>query len=529
MLESDFLIYDRRAGARHFHAALVFALILAMACLAVFPYRLNPLPKLTAFIPVIDTIHLLFSGMIATVLFSLASVSRSKALIALGTGYVFVALIAVTHALTYPDTFSRNGLFGAGPDTVSWLYTAWHTALPAAIIVYTRLDDPSRRLLDSARRPGRAIFFCAILAGFAAVMATWLATHEGARMSHAIGLDSGHLSYLQYLLMVLIAITLALLWRGERSILDLCLMLTLWAWFLEAVILPGADRFSVGWYSGRMMGLVSGLFVLGMLLIEMTRLYARTVVLVTAQKREQQNRFLLGEAVGAYITHELRQPLAAISLNAYTGQQLSARAGGELSMVMADLVRDSRRANDILESTRAVFEMDPEEKRPTDINQLIRDTLLLTRGQLESRDVQVALKLEDHLPLTNVNPIQMQQVFLNLFVNAAEALGEIKDRPRSLTIGTSSGDIGIVIRVEDNGPSIKARDQGRVFDPFFTTKTHGVGMGLSICRSVLVAHGGSIEVGPAAPFGTSFEIFLPNERGTFSRELPGPFPNGVRA
>ena len=509
MLESDFLIYDRRAGAHHVHAALAFALVLALACLAVYPQRLVQLPKIAAFIPVIDTMHLLFSGIIAAVLLSLSSILRSRALIALGTGYAFVGLIAVVHALTYPDTFSHTGLLGAGVSTVTWLYTAWHTALPAAIIVYTqRKGTPDR--LD---HPARTILFCLMLAVVATVITTWLATREGTFMSQALGLDSGRMSYLQYPLMVLIAVTLALLWRGERSILDLCLMLTLWAWLLEAFVLPGAARFSVGWYTGRVFGLVSGLFVLGMLLIEMTRLYARTVVLIASQKRERENRQMVGEAVGAFIAHELRQPLAAISLNAYTGQQLSDQVGGELSAVMHDLVRDAHRANEIIESTRAIFETAPGQKRPTDINQLIRDTLLLTHRQLESRDIQVALKLEDHLPLVMVNPMQMQQVFLNLFMNAAEALGVVTGRPRNLGIQSSHGDVGIVIRVENNGPSLKLDDEDQIFDPFFTTKQRGMGMGLSICRSVLVAHGGTIEVEPGSPSGVSFEILLPKDGG----------------
>jgi signal transduction histidine kinase len=314
--------------------------------------------------------------------------------------------------------------------------------------------------------------------------------------------------------MLLTAGTLVLLWRGRRSILDVALMLTLWAWLLEYLqTLPpgGSPRFGLGWYAGRMMGLCAGALVLLMVLIELTRLYARTVVLIASQKRAEENRQMVGEAVAAFIAHELRQPLAAISLNAYTGQQLSARLGGELSAVMRDLVSDAHRANEIIESTRAIFETAPGHKRPTDINQLVRDTLLLTHRQLESRDIQVALKLEDHLPLAMVNPMQMQQVFLNLFMNAAEALSAVTGRPRSLRIQSSHGDVGIVIRVENNGPSINLDDEGQIFDPFFSTKERGMGMGLSICRSVLVAHGGTIQAEPASPSGVSFEIILPND------------------
>lgn len=510
MLESEFLIYGKRASARHVQTAGAFALLLALACFGVYAWRLYPLAHSGAFIAAIDAMHLLFSGIVATILLSLASVLRSRALIALGTGYVFIGLIAVAHGLTYPDVFTPAGLLGGNYDTVTWLYLSWHTALPLCMIAYALLKSSP----DTDRAPAGAIFVCVMAATLAAVIVTWLSTQEGTQMSDLLFLGQGRTGYLQYALMLLCVIGIGFLWRGLHSILDLCLMLTLWAWILESLLLHGAGRFSVGWYAGRAMGLLSGLFVLSMLLIEMSRLYARTVMLNAAQKRERVNRLMLGEAVGAFIAHELRQPLAAIGLNAFTAQKLGARAGGaqadgELSNVLDDLMKDSRRAHEIIESTRALFAEEPGQKRPTDINQLIRDTLLMTSRELRRRGVKAEVELDAHLPLVAVNRMQMQQVFLNLFFNAAEAMGDVKNRARILMIRSSRGHDGIVIRVEDTGPSIAAKDQDRIFDPFFTTKDHGTGMGLSICRAVLQAHDGTIEATSGVAFGASFEIMLP--------------------
>ncbi len=515
MLESDFLFYERRAGVQHVQVAFLFALLLTWACAAIYPHRTLQLQKIDQFVPVIDTMHLFFSGIVATVLMSLASVLRSRGLIALGTGYAFIALIAAAHGLTYPDTFSATGLFGANADTVTWLYLAWHTALPLAVIAYSLLKEKTQRF-DQEPVQGRVILFWLAVAVTAAVAMTWLATRGDILLSDSLNPVHARTWYLYEL--VLTGFAIATLWRGSRSILDLGLMLTLWTWLLEFMLIPPpAARFSLGWYAGRVMGLFSALFLLLMLLIEMSRLYARTVMLVAAQRRERENRLMVGEAVGGFIAHELRQPLAALSLNAYTAQKLGAElldpaSGSQLSHVLDDLMQDSRRANDIIESTRALLRDVAGQKRPTDLNQLVRDTLLMTAHELRNHNIKVEVELDERLPLVDVNRVQMQQVFMNLFINAAEAMSGVTGRTRQLTIRSTSGEIGLIVKVEDTGPSIGPADQERIFEPFFTTKSHGSGMVLSICRSVVLAHGGSIRVAPGVPFGASFEILLPDGR-----------------
>jgi signal transduction histidine kinase len=505
MLESEFLIYDRRASASHAWLAWLVAIILLLGCVAVFPYRLLMLPKIGAFIPFIDAMQILFSGIVAAVLLSMASVLRLKALIALGTGYFFTGLIALVYTLTYPDTFSRIGLLGARTDTAAWLYLAWHTALPATIIVYAHLKNSPHRLHDPARAPVKTIFVCLIFAAMAAACVTWLATAAAPVLT-----DLMKFEVLNDLTMLLMVGGIALLWFGQRSILDVALMLTLWALLLEsALIWPEADRFSAGWYAGRVMGLLSGLFVLLMLLIDMSRLYARTVVLIAYQNRERENRLMVGEAVGASIAHELRQPLASMILNAQTAKHLGGGGNAQLSEVLNDLVTDSNRVNEIVESTRTVFGKASAPGSPANINQLIRDTLLITSRELRNHNIKVEMRLHDPLPPVNVNRLQMQQVFMNLFINAAEAMSDVADRPRERTIRSSRSSVGVLIRVEDVGSGITANVRERIFDAFFTTKKHGTGMGLSICRSVVQAHGGTIQVSPKEPFGTSFEICLP--------------------
>ncbi|HET7083449.1 MAG TPA: ATP-binding protein [Rhizomicrobium sp.] len=510
MLESEFLIYDRPASVRQTQSARLFALALLLACLAIFPFRVLALPKISAFIAVIDTMYVLFSGIIAAVLLSLASILRSKALIALGTGFFFTGLFAGAHALTYPEVFSPAGLLGADINTATWLYLSWHTALPTAVIAYALLKNAPHRLRETSGAPVGAIFVCLAAAAILAVAVISLATAGAHLVTGVLHFGLPQANSVHYFAMLLTGVGIALLWLGPRSVLDIGLMLTLWALLTESiVILPGAARFSVGWYSGRLMGLLSGLFVLLMLLIEMGRLYGRMALLIAVQKREQENRRMVGEAVGAFIAHELRQPLASMMLHAGTAKHLCAEDDGRLTEVLDELVQDGRRVHEIVESTRAAVAKDSPQKSLADINRLVRDTLRMISHELRGRGIKIRLDLDDRLPPVLVNPVQMQQVFVNLFLNAVDAMSEVKQRPRLLAVQTSRGDAMAVVRVQDSGRGIRPDDLERVFDAFFTTKTHGAGIGLSICRSVVNAHGGTIQVSSQEPFGAIFEISLP--------------------
>ena len=507
MLDSEFLICDRRASARQVQLAQFLALVLLLGCIAIFPYRAQQLPSITAFVSVIDAIHFLFGGITAAILLSLASILRSRALVVLGAGFFLAGLLAIGHGLTYPNVFSRTGLLGAQSETATWVYLAWHIALPAAVVAYALLKTEPHGL----REPIRMIFVWLTAAALAAAGIMLLTTAGASFILDVLKFGTRESTVTRYLAMLLIGIGILLLWFGKRSVLDIGLMLTLWALLTESVvILPDAGRFSAGWYAGRVMGLLSGLFVLLMLLIDMSRVYGRMAVLATSQKREQENRLMVGEAVGAFIAHELRQPLASMLLNAGTARQLCVPGKGKLSAVLDELVEDGRLVNQIVESTRAAVGRKTTEKTRADINQLIRDTLRMTDHERRKRGIKVEQRLDDHLPPVVINPVQMQQVFINLFVNAADAMNET-DRLRILRVRSSRGNAGVVIRVEDTGSGIRPSDQENIFDPFFTTKENGMGMGLSICHSVIKKHGGTIQVSSSDPFGAVFEICLPVE------------------
>ena len=402
MLDTEFLICDRRASARQVQLAQLLALALLLGCIAIFPYRALSLPNIIAFVSLIDAVHFLFAGITAAILLSLASILRSKALMVLGAGFFLAALLAIGHALTYPNLFSRTGLFGAIGDTATWVYLAWHTAFPAAVIACALLKNAPLGL----REPMRAISVSLLVTTMLALGIMVLTTAGAPFVTGVLNFGTRESTITRYVAMLLIAIGIALLWFGKRSVLDVGLMLTLWALLTESVaIMPEAGRFSAGWYAGRVMGLLSGLFVLLMLLIDMSRIYGRMAVLAVSQKRERENRLMVGEAVGAFIAHELRQPLASMLLNAGTARQLCASGDGEAVRCVKRAGRGRPPGQSKSLKVRAHWWEGRSRKNPAPISTgLFRDTLRMTAHDRRSRGIKVELCLDDHLPFVDRQP-----------------------------------------------------------------------------------------------------------------------------
>jgi signal transduction histidine kinase len=161
-----------------------------------------------------------------------------------------------------------------------------------------------------------------------------------------------------------------------------------------------------------------------------------------------------------------------------------------------------------------------ENRVPLDINELVREVLVLTQSELGNQRVIVQTELAFDLPRIVADRVQLQQVVLNLFTNAAEAMGSVTDRTRTLRVTSAIRDpASLRLTVEDSGTGIEPENLERIFGAFFTTKSHGMGMGLSICRSIVEAHGGSLSALPHHPHGSVFEVILPT-RGRATSEGP---------
>jgi signal transduction histidine kinase len=217
--------------------------------------------------------------------------------------------------------------------------------------------------------------------------------------------------------------------------------------------------------------------------------------------------------MAAMIAHEINQPLAAIVANGNAGLRWLKGQTPDLAEAQATLgaiVKDGHRAGEIIGSIRAMLKETAQTKVPLDINELIREVLALTHGELRNHGVRLQTELTVELPLVLADRIQLQQVILNLVVNAAEAMGAVTDRARILRVSSEINDpASVLLTVEDSGTGIDPKDMDRIFDTFFTTKSHGMGMGLSICRSIIESHGGSLSASSGDPHGSVFRAVLP--------------------
>jgi signal transduction histidine kinase len=218
----------------------------------------------------------------------------------------------------------------------------------------------------------------------------------------------------------------------------------------------------------------------------------------------------------ASIAHEINQPLGAIVTNGEAGLRWLGNATPDLGEVRAALTRivgNGHRASQVVGRIRAMLKKDVNERAPVDLNELVEEVLIFVRGEIADNNVMLRTQLQGDLPNIFVDRIQLQQVILNLVLNGIDAMVSIGDRARRLRIRSEQDDFSTVtLSVEDAGNGIDTNIKDRIFEAFFTTKSHGMGMGLSICRSIIASHGGRLLVSDGYPYGTVFQVELPVHR-----------------
>jgi C4-dicarboxylate-specific signal transduction histidine kinase len=224
------------------------------------------------------------------------------------------------------------------------------------------------------------------------------------------------------------------------------------------------------------------------------------------------NRVATMGQLAASIAHEVNQPIAALLTNAETAVRWLARQPPNLEKARASIDRiisDGKRTADIVSRIRDFSKKAPAQKEDLDINEAILEIMILTRATISEHGVLVTMQLLDGLPHISGDRVQLQQVILNLIMNAIEAMSEVAERSRELIITTSEAESGcVLIAVSDSGPGFPQTDAEHLFDAFYTTKASGLGMGLAICRSIVQNHGGRLWATPNEPHGAVFYVTL---------------------
>jgi signal transduction histidine kinase len=311
------------------------------------------------------------------------------------------------------------------------------------------------------------------------------------------------------------AVALLLLWLRWRSVLDLWLMVMCCAWLAETLVTAFvAGRFTFGFYASRLYAFVAVFSVLLTLLSETMTLYSNLVYSALRRRSNSEGRQIAMDAMAASIAHEVSQPIGAMSFNSEAALMLLSQAPPNIDEARAALeaiVSDGARAAMVIASLRSMFKRETPQRISFDVNDLVQEVLKLVDADLWSHKITVAIELRESLPQLRADRVQLQQVFLNLFMNAIEAMRPVTDRVRLLRIRSNfiQERSGVLITVEDSGTGIPPTDKNRIFEPFFSTKSTGTGIGLAICKSIVEAHGGHLGAAANHPHGAIFHVALP--------------------
>ena len=242
------------------------------------------------------------------------------------------------------------------------------------------------------------------------------------------------------------------------------------------------------------------------------RTRAQEALLQAQSDLARYNRILLMGEMTTSISHEINQPISGAITNANAAFHWLAAEPPNLEQVRNSLdriVRDGHRASEVIARVRALAKKTPPQMEPIDGNEAVSEALALTERELQRNSVKLSVQLLRDLPLVSADRIQIQQVILNLVVNAIDAMSGTPTDRRELVVSSGCDVTDVFVEVRDNGVGLEAADCDRLFQSFYTTKEGGMGMGLSLSRSIIEAHGGRLSVAPNEPHGAVFRFTLP--------------------
>jgi signal transduction histidine kinase len=516
--ERPFLLAELPPSQGQIRLAIILVAALVVAFGVTASFLNTPLQRIDAFIPTLEAICVVSDLVTSALLYAQFSISRRWALLALASGFLFTALITIPHALTFPGAFAPMGLLGANLQSTAWLYNFWKIGLPLAVILYALLKNANNKTVNSERSLRPAILG-SIAITIALVCGLTLTATAGEAFLPRLMIDGTRGMQTNLLLVgsvtVLFSVAaLLFLWVRRTSVLDLWLIVVCCAIVLEiAMNYLIMARFSIGWYASRIYSFTASIVVLLVLLSETTTLYANLALSVMRQRSAREGRQITMDAMAASIAHEIRQPIGAMVTDASASSRWLRNSPPNLDealLALSRVVSNGHRAADVITSLRTMFKKDARGRVSFGMNELVQEVLTTLNVDLRTQRVSVTTQLSVDVPPLVGDRGQLQQVLLNLMMNAIEAMGSSQARMLRVSSNTIQQSSGVMVTIEDTGIGIEHEAKGRIFEPFFTTKAGGMGIGLAICRSIVEAHGGTLATFANKPHGTIFRVALPN-------------------
>jgi signal transduction histidine kinase len=511
-------LFDTPPDRRQVRLSLAVVAVLSFASIPMMLLRNVRLAEIDSFVPMLDAILFIGEVITASLLYAQASVFRSRGLAILGACYLFTGLLLIPHALTYPGAFSRDGLLGAGVSTAAWIMFLRQPAFAIAVMLYAQSKTSAWTVRSDTDSPAPKIAVH-IFAAIVLAMAVTILVTRGLGLLPQIFADRAQiiparLAACESVAIALWLIAIVMLWRRRTSVLDLWLLVALAGWLLvslQTMTLPA--RFTAGFYWLSVVAMLSHLVVMLALIGETTWLYARLALSVSAWSREREARLMSVDALAAAVSHEVGQPLTAIRIHANAA--LTCLSGEPPNTQRA--IRSMRAtleagtlAVGAIAGIRETFAKKANERTTFDLAELVRATMPLLQRELASGRISLQLALDESLPPVLADRVQLQRVLVSLLSNAIESLRVTEDRPRCIAIRSASlRGQGVVLEIGDNGVGIAREHMAHIFDPFFTTKSAGAGLGLSLCRVIVEAHGGRLWAAHGKDHGATFHLELP--------------------
>jgi signal transduction histidine kinase len=492
------------------------------------PFAKVPLAPMPAFLPIYQSALVVTDMITAVLLLGQYAILRSRALLVLAAGYLFGAMMAVAHALSFPGLFTPTGFLGAGPQTTAWLYFLWHGGFPLFVIGYALLNSREREGAAPAGVATQTSVLPGVAAAIgAAVLLTLLATagHDYLPTIMVGNADAPLKAVVATATWMFGVAAVLVLWRHRaRSMLDMWLLVVLVAWSADSALAAVLNhgRYDVGWYAGRIYGLLANSFVLMSLLLEGNLLYVRLAeanarlrtsgdALTTAVTQlETANRDLNRFAGG--VAHDLQQPVLSIMGYAHFVSKHAAHLMAPADAEKLQRITDAaQHANRMIEELLQFARLGQEEIEavPVDLNRVVEHARKALARELESKAVACRVA---PLPVVQGDEALLSLVFVNLLSNGIK-YSRTREQPMIEIDCAVEEAGGRTVQIRDNGVGFDMAHATRLFTPFerlhSAREFEGTGMGLANVRRIMERHGGSVRGNSSPGQGATFTLSFP--------------------